>query len=605
MFRLAEINWLFAWLGLLLFPAAWWWMDRQALGRLQALVGAHLAESLTAENSPRRKWLGRLCLLLAAAVLILGMARPQIGLTGESEAWSGTEIEILIDTSRSMMANDVIPNRLARAKQALHYLADHLEGQRVGLIPYAGTAFDLCPLTQDTGALKLLIDALDVQQLPVPGTDIGAALEQAIKAFERVSKNENAHRICLVIGDGENFGNLPRENLKKAVENGLRIYTIGVGTIKGAPVPPRDAILNDEKSGAPITRINEHNLGELAVMGQGLYVRLTETGMEEDLVLKDIERLEKFKKYSNRLLIWDDLYPWCTGAAALLLVLDFLLSRRRRAWPWKKLWPRTQALGLGVMFVWLALGFAVPAHAGTRQKTQAGLQAYKQHRWADAERFFKQAAQSDPENPLGTYNYGCSLLMQKKLNEAYQAFVQAKSGARGELAKNVWYNTGYTAYHLGWLQGDSARWVEAAEAFQQVLLWNPEDEDASYNLELILRQIEQHTKKTTQRQTQSQGGKKGEREGGGANLPGSDRTPSEGRQNNQAPSAEQNSPKNERQKSGDRSSVSEDQKGNKQKGMSKQDALRTLRSLENDEQDMQRNRQPNLNDENLYRGPDY
>ena len=147
--------------------------------------------------------------------------------------------------------------------------------------------------------------------------------------------------------------------------------------------------------------------------------------------------------------------------------------------------------------------------------------------------------------------------------------------------------------------------MEAAEAFQQVLLWNPKDDDAGYNLELILRQIQKHTQQTTQRQTQSQGGKSGDREGGGANLPGSDRSPSEGKPNDQAPPSEQNSQSNQGQKSGDKTSVNEDQKGNKQKGMSRQDALRTLRSLENEEQDLHHNSQPNLQDENLYHGPDW
>ncbi len=607
MFRFAEMQWLYALAALIGFPVIWWWMDRMGRQRLHALVGAHLAESLTAGNSPRRKWLGRIMLLLGAAFLLLSLARPQVGLTGESEAWHGAEIQVLIDTSRSMLADDVKPTRLARAKQALHYLVDRLQGQRVGLIPYAGVAFDVCPMTQDTGALKLLIDSLDVNQLPVPGSNIGAALEQAFKAFERDAKNENVHRVCLVVGDGENFTTLPKELIQKAVENGVRIYALGVGTVKGVPVPARENSEPDPKATPAVTKLMEKNLGELAALGQGLFLRLSDQGQEEDLILKDLERMEKMRKYSNRLLVWDDVYPWSTGVAFFFFMLEALWSRRRsklrgRAWRWPFKGKNAVA---GLLLFLMALGVAGPVHAGVREKVQAGLDAYAQKKWVDAERHFRDILKKDPDHPLAAYNLGCSLLMQKKLPDAYQAFVQAKAKAQGPLAQNVWYNFGYTAYHLGWKQGDSARWIEAAEAFQQVLIWNPGDDDSGYNLEVILRQIEKHTKKTTERQTQSQGGKKGEKEGGGANLPGSDRTPSEGRQNNKAPESEQNSQNNQRQKSGDRYSVSEDQKGNKQKGMSRQDALRTLRSLENDEQDMQRNRQPNLNDENLYRGPDW
>jgi Ca-activated chloride channel family protein len=542
---------------------------------------------------------------LAVAFLVLGLARPQVGLSGEREQWRGAEIEILIDTSRSMLATDVLPSRLARAKQALVYLADHWEGQRVGLIPFAGVAFEECPLTEDTGALKLLIDALDTEQIPVPGTDLGAALTQALKAFARTANDTRAHKICLIVSDGESFGNLPKEALAKAVAEGLHIYALGVGTTTGALVPPRNKEENAPTNPkAPRTKLNEKTLGELTALGQGLFVHVTGQGQEEDLIVKEIDRLEKVQQYSNRLLVWNDIYTLCALAALVLLVIDALLTRRRPSWFRKVRWSRKKTASAVLMaLAWLVLASGV--QAGSSGKIGEGLSAFKERRWVDAEKSFKQLLQKDPEDPLAAYNYGCSLLVQKKFQDAYAAFAQAKAHAEGALEQDVWYNLGYTAYYLGWREGDPARWVEAAEAFQQVLLWNPQDDDAGYNLELILRQIQKHTKQTTQRQTQSQGGKSGNKEGGGANLPGSDRSPSEGKANEKAPPSEQNSESNQRQKSGDKSSVSEDQKGNKQKGMSKQDALRTLRSLENEEQDMQRNRQPNLQDENLYHGPDW
>ncbi|NTV51894.1 MAG: VWA domain-containing protein [Candidatus Firestonebacteria bacterium] len=603
MFRLAEPQWLWLLTALLGFPPVWWWLDLWAQARLRSFVGSRLAAGLTAENSTHKKWIGRICVLLAVIFLILGLARPQAGLRGVRDEWRGAEIELLVDTSRSMLAQDVFPTRLGRAKQAMHYLVDHWEEQRVGLIPYAGTAFEVCPLTEDTGALKLLIDALDTEQLPVPGTDIGAALTEALQAFARTSRNSRAQRICVVVGDGESFGNLPKEALAKAVNEGLHIYTLGVGTTQGVPVPSKNTG-EPIAPNAPRTRLNEKKLGELAALGQGLFVHLTGQGQEEEVVVKEIDRLEKVQQYSNRLLVWNDLYPFCAVAALGLLLWDSLLSRRKPRGKREVHRKRRAFVGLFLLAI-SSLSWVSPAQAGSRERIGEGLSAFQQRRWADAEKCFKQAAQKNPEDPLATYNYGCSLLVQKKFPEAYTAFVQAKAHAEGVLEQDVWYNVGYTAYYLGWRQGDPARWVEAAEAFQQVLLWNAGDDDAGYNLELILRQIEKYTKQTTQRQTQSQGGKQGDREGGGANLPGSDRSPSEGKSNEKAPPSEQNSESNQRQKSGDKSSVSEDQKGNKQKGMSKQDALRTLRSLENEEQDMRRNQQPNLQDENLYHGPDW
>lgn len=598
MFRFADPDLLYALLALPLAVLAWWASDRMARRRLEELVGPRLGASLTADSSPWRRLFGRIAWLLAAASLAIGLARPQVGLARQSETGRGLDLLFLVDTSRSMSADDEAPTRLDRAKRTIFYLIDRLEGNRLGLIEFAGVPFELCPLTQDAGALKLLTDALDTTDLPVPGTDLGGAVQMGLQAFGRTGQTGARNRALIVISDGENFGSLPYPAVKRAAAEGIRTYVLGVGTPAGAAVPP----LGDQVAPAKtLTKLQEKPLSLLALFGGGTYARLSAGGQEEDALVEELNRLEKLEHYSSRLLTWDDRYPWAAALAALLLWLELLLGRRRAAWRWPKTWRRWLPAFLLPVCV---LAGAVPAPgAATRDLVTQGLQALRRYEPADARRDLEQAVKRRPQDPWAHYNLGCVHLVQYQYLEALHAFGRAVTHARGQLLRDAWYNRGYAAFYLGLQQGQAERWSEAADAFEHVLLLDPQDADARYNLELVLREIRRHTQQRARRETQSQGGKQGDAAGGGADKPGEDRTRSQGRENDQAPPRESQEQTTRREKSGERTSTAEDQKGTRQRGLSKENALRTLRSLESDEQDLQKNRQRFEPNANPYRGP--
>jgi Ca-activated chloride channel family protein len=598
MFRFADPDILYALLALPLAALAWWWSDRQARRRLAAFVGPRLGGALTADNSPWRALLGRVAWLLAVAALIAGLARPQVGLARQSEAGRGLDLLFLVDTSRSMAAGDEVPTRLDRVKRSLFYLIDKLEGNRIGLIEFAGVPFELCPLTQDVGALKLLCDALETTDLPVPGTDLGGALQLALQAFGRASQTGARNRALIVFSDGENFGSLPYPAVKRAAAEGIRAYALGVGTTAGASVPALGVQAAPAKT---LTKLQEKPLSLLALFGGGTYARLSAGGQEEDALVEELSRLEKLEHYSSRSLTWDDRYPWPAALAALLLWAELLLGRRRGRWHWPTGWRRW--LPAFILLGWVLAGAAPLRAASTRDLVTQGLQALRRHEPADAQRALEQAVKRRPQDPWAQYNLGCLHLAQYKYLEALPAFSRAVTRAQGRLLRDAWYNLGYAAFFLGLQQGQAERWTEAATAFERVLLLDPQDEDARYNLELVLREIRRHTQQRARRESQSQGGKQGPQPGGGADKPGEDRMRSDGRNQDQAPPREAQEQTTRREKNGERSSTSEDQKGNRQRGMSQENALRTLRSLESDEQDLQKNRQRFEPDANPYRGP--
>lgn len=606
MFRFAQPDILYFLLLLPLLALGWWWSDRAAQGRLRQFAGLRLGAALTADNSRAKRALGRALWAGVYMCLIVGLARPQAGLARQGEESRGLDILFLVDTSRSMAAADEQPDRLSRVKRSLFYLLDRLEGNRMGLIQFAGVAFELCPLTQDTSALKLLIDSLDTTSLPVPGTNLGEAIQRALQAFGRNGTSGARNRAIVVMTDGENFGTLPYPAVKRAAEEGVHTYALGVGSREGAPVPSAaDGTVSGPQD--KTTRLDEKTLSKLALFGGGTYARLTSSGQEEDRLVEELNRLEKIELYTSRLLVWDDRYAWPAAAAALLLVFELLLGRRHGGFEWRALLRRVLRKGVagGAMMLFLCLGAAAaPLRAETaRDLVLQGVRAMAKKQMPDAERVLTLASKRRPQDPLIHYDLGCAYLKQYKYREAHQAFSRALIHAQKSLRQDAWYNLGFAAFYLGIREGQAERWYDSVEAFQQALLLDPKDEDARYNLEVVLREIRKRTQRAARRETQNQGGNQGNQSGSGADKPGRDRTRSEAKNNEQSPPREAQEKTKQRQKQGERTSTSEDQKGTRQKGMSQDDAMRTLRSLEADEQDLQKNRERFNPDQNNYRGP--
>ena len=600
MFRFANPEALYL-LGLWpVFIVGWWWADRRARQRLHDFTGSRLAEQLTAGNSRAKRFISRVALLLALTGLVFGLARPQAGLMRSEVKKYGLDILFLVDNSRSMEARDIKPSRLGRVQRALFYLVDRLSENRMGLVHFAGVSFVQCPLTRDLAALKLLIQAMDARSLPIAGTNLGSAIDQALEAFQRTGAR---YRVMVIISDGENFSKISFRRLKQAVGRGVRVYCLGVGTTAGEVVPGQTAAAAGKT--LPRTRLNQELLQRLAKLGKGTYARLSPGKREVDGLIKELNRLERMELFSERSQIWKDYYSWPLAAALVLLWFELLLGRRRgfsRSWG-RRLFRRT---GKSIVFIILCWGIAVSGvRASTRHLVKKGMEEFKQNDLLQAEKSFDQARKNRPGDPLAEYNLGCVLLAQYKYAESYQALVRAGSTARGALLCDCWYNRGCAAFNLGIKTATKERWLEAAEAFKQVLLLNPQDLDARYNLELILREIKARITSMARQEEETQGNQQGTLPGGGADKPGWDRVRTAGRKNEQAKPGEKQVSTTRRRNKGNRAKTPEDEHGKRRPGMSREDALRTLRSLEAEESMIQKDTAHSHSEETGYQGPDW
>jgi Ca-activated chloride channel family protein len=304
---------------------------RRALERFGNL---DLVAKMTATVSSTRQRLKVFLILTSLFFLILSFARPQFGERLQIMKREGIDLIIALDTSLSMLAEDMKPNRLERAKHEIANLIDKLQGDRIGLLAFAGDAFLQCPLTSDYGAARMFLETMDTDVIPDPGTAIGTAIEKALGAFV---KQERKHKVLLLLTDGEDHISDPLAAAKKAAEEGVRIYTIGLGTRKGEPIPLRDAAgsvdqyKRDRQGEVVMTRLDEPMLQKIALETNGKYYRSTMGEDELNKIYEDISRLEKKEFQAKEFTQYEDRYQYFLVFAIVLLSLEAIVTDRKKS----------------------------------------------------------------------------------------------------------------------------------------------------------------------------------------------------------------------------------------------------------------------------------
>ena len=263
---------------------------------------------------------------------MLALTRPQWGYQWEDINQEGVDIIVALDVSRSMLAEDIKPNRLERAKRKISDLLDMLRGDRVGLVAFAGTSFVQCPLTLDYSAARIFLNAIDTDLIPVQGTALGDALRKSVKAFRT---EDNKSKAIILITDGEDQTGQALQAAKEAREVGVKVFTIGIGKEIGAPLPNPDktgGFLKNEEGEVILTKLDETTLQKISLETGGSYVRSV-TG---DIDLKTIyldqinQNLEKKKFKSERRKIWQERFQWFIFPALLFLLYEANLAERKR-----------------------------------------------------------------------------------------------------------------------------------------------------------------------------------------------------------------------------------------------------------------------------------
>jgi len=322
------------WLLLVVVPAMaaffWWaWQKRQKLAA--QFIQARLLPSLTVGISARRQKIRLAALVLAVACLIVALARPQWGFDWEATKQRGLDIVVAIDTSKSMLAEDIAPNRLARAKLAALDLMQQARSDRLGLVAFAGSAFLQCPLTVDDGAFRQSVEALDVNIIPQGGTAIAEAIETALRAF----KEGDNYKVLVLFTDGEDQDSGALDAAKKAAEQGLRIFPVGIGSTDGDLVPIKDPkgrtdYIRDEQGNVHKSHLNETLLQEIAGATQGVYYRLSGAKTIDALYKDRLAPLPKSEKEEKLVKLYHERFHWPLALAMVLLLAEMFFPERKR-----------------------------------------------------------------------------------------------------------------------------------------------------------------------------------------------------------------------------------------------------------------------------------
>ena len=324
MFARAHFLWLLLLVPLILVGYAL--VRRARRRRVQRFGDEALVRALMPSWSASKGWWRTVLFCIGFACFSIGLARPLLGAKLVERETKGAEIMICLDVSNSMLAQDYSPDRLSRAKLAISRIVDRLQGDRIGLIIFAGSSFVQLPITTDYVSAKMFLGSIDPQSVPIQGTAIGDAILTAAKSFSVQSEKSRA---IIVITDGENHEDDAVDAARQVAETGIRIYTIGVGSVQGQPIPKDGDLLKDKDGNIVVSRLDEETLKRIASVGNGAYVHAGGEEFGLNPILDEIRKLEDERFNSLVFEEYDEQYMYFFAAALFFFVLEMLIGERR------------------------------------------------------------------------------------------------------------------------------------------------------------------------------------------------------------------------------------------------------------------------------------
>lgn len=331
MFRFSHPEYLNLLYALPVLVAAFWYLGRNRKRLLQNFADIELHKTLFPTDSNLKRWTKFMLILLALTCLVFAAANPQVGTKMQEVKQTGIDVFILLDVSNSMMAEDIKPNRLEKAKYQISNLINKLRGDRIGLIIFAGQAFVQIPLTTDYAAANLFLSAVDVNSVPSQGTAIASAINLATASFDTLS----TQKVIIAISDGEDH----EGDIQKAVENatsrGIKIYTIGLGSQSGVPIPVYNnrkqmvGFKKDREGNTVLTKLDEEALKKIAIDGNGKYFRGTNYEDHLDKIYTELSELEQTEFGVKKVTDYEDRFYFFLIPSLILLVLEFFISEKK------------------------------------------------------------------------------------------------------------------------------------------------------------------------------------------------------------------------------------------------------------------------------------
>lgn len=417
----------------------------------------------------------------ALVFFIVGLARPQFGTRLDTRERVGIEAIIALDVSNSMMAEDVRPNRLEKAKMMVSNMVDGMRDDKVGLIVYAGQAFTQLPITSDYVSAKMFLETISPSMVSVQGTDIAEAINLGMRSF---TQQEDVTRAIFLITDGEDNEGGAVEAAKRATEQGIRVYVLGIGNPDGAPIPiPGSShYIIDDEGNTVVSKLNEAMCREIATAGNGSYIYVDNSSSAQKKLSDQLDRLSKVKMQSQMYSEYDEQFQGFILIGLLLLLIDVLLMERESKSTWLSSLFRRRT---GAAVVFLLMSTAMMAQPD-RDHVRRGNRYMRDSIYDKAQVEYQKAIEFDNTNPTAHYNLGNALLYQNKPQDAMKSYETATRFEKDpKRLAQIYHN-------MGVILQSAKQFDKAVACYRNALRNDPANDETRYNYALSLYQLKKN-----------------------------------------------------------------------------------------------------------------
>ncbi len=441
-----------------------------------------LVKQLTNNYSPKKFTIKFFFVTTAFVLMVIALANPRKPDGSNNVKHNGIDVMIALDVSNSMLAQDIKPNRLERAKQLVSKLLDKLPDDRVGIVVFAGRAYLQMPLTSDLAAAKLYLSTAAPDVVPTQGTVIGDALQMCYTAF---SAKEKKYKSIVLISDGEDHDERAEKLSRSLADEGVMVNTVGIGSAEGATIddPVTGEAKKDAEGKTVITKLNDAELKNIAATTGGIYLSLSNSDEAAGAIQQQLDKIEKrgITEMSNATFLY--MFPWLLGLGLLLLLVEFFMGENKSTVNKKQL----QLTVVPLFF--LLLPFTKLFSQNTNQVINQGNELYKEKKYSEASDKYKQAITKKPGEAAAYYNLGNAQYKISNIDSALKAYEKAIAFGKTTKEKaEAWYNKAVV------LQNDK-KLPECIDAYKNALKLDPADEDARLNLQKALQQQKQEEQK--------------------------------------------------------------------------------------------------------------
>ena len=466
--------------------------------RLRTFGDPKLLKSLMPDVSRWRPSVKFWLLIAALALLIIMLARPQMGTRISHEKRTGIETIIAMDISNSMLAEDVAPSRLDRSKMIVENLVDKFSNDKIGLIVFAGDAFVQLPITSDYVSAKMFLSNIDPSMIATQGTDLAGAITMARHSF---TQDTEVGKAIVIITDGEDHEGGALEAARAAKDAGMRVYVLGVGSTQGAPipVPGTNDYMIDNTGNTVMSALNEQMCREVAQAGAGAYIHVDNNSRAQDQLDAELDKLSKKEIDSTVYSDFDEQFIAFGILALLLLILEVCILESKNPLLKRVSLFGTNKRSVALLLVLVALSAAAQTD---RQYIRQGNKLYRSGDFDKAEVSYRKALEKNVRNPQAHYNLGNTLLAQHKDSAAIEQFQEAAKIETDPLLKSQSF------HNIGVICQQHKMFGEAIDAYKQSLRLNPHDDETRYNLQLCKHQLKKQQQDNKNQQNQQNQDKK-------------------------------------------------------------------------------------------------